>query len=90
LYTLKKIGALPNPINGKKGSDGATKPKMVLHLGTPTKSFVRNLFRFRKTKNGSVQNIRNLINFASNLKGFVLNPKGFVYSVPNYFSFYGS
>jgi hypothetical protein len=46
--------------NGKKGFDGATKPKKILHPDTNSKPFVRNLFRFRRTKNGSVQKIRNL------------------------------
>ncbi len=46
-YTLKKIGALPNPKKGKKGFNGVTKPKKNLPSGTLSKPFVRNLFRFR-------------------------------------------
>ncbi len=56
----KKIGVLPNPKNGKKSFDEATKPKKDLPPGIPSKSFVRNLFRYRRTKNGSAQNRQNL------------------------------
>jgi hypothetical protein len=43
LHTLKKIGALLNPKNGKNSFDGATKPKKVFSPGTNSKPFVRDL-----------------------------------------------